>query len=716
MAELLTRLALIRTSASWVLRKAPCVFMLHRVLPRTEASYDPEMVTSVDLFADFLEWVAESYRVTRIEEFCTRTKETNNAEKPCCAITFDDGWLDNYLYAFPQLQQRKMPATIFLPTNFIGTNRRFWQEKLWLCLEEIDKQENRETLLMRTARRFPWFISSSTTLATYSSIRSFLMTRPSHEALQFVEELAEQSSIADDSSCRSFVNWGEVREMQREGISVGSHTVSHSLLPRMTPRDVIAEIENSRAELNARLADDVRLFSYPWGAWNGLVKQSVQSAGYDFAFTTKNAPLSNSDDPRLLPRIAISNSVLSFTNGVFNPTRALYSVSRKAWKKSKLAPNTTGCSEAKRVKIALVIDQVDSWQGGTEQHLKTLVASLDREFFEPQIFCLVRCSRVADRTFPCPVQYVCASAIDRLSPLKKLLCLRRMLKTFCPDIVQTFFFEGTLYGFSAALGAGVRRIVGTTRNTAPRSKSQRIALKIVQKVADHWVCNSQGAWNYEMQFGSVAPNQLEILPNAVDLSRFVPATAEQRTIARCSLGLSRKDLVVVCVANFRSVKDLPTLLEAIRKVRLHRSSTFLLLLGEGPEEAVLRQTAHEKELDDVVKFLGTKAEVWPYLAAADIGVLTSRSEGSSNSVLEYMAMGLPAVLSDIPPNRNLASGLFFAPGDSEDLKDKILHLSSECNLRRSLSVSYREAAAQYSMDKFRNRAQGLYNGLMCQTL
>jgi glycosyltransferase involved in cell wall biosynthesis len=108
--------------------------------------------------------------------------------------------------------------------------------------------------------------------------------------------------------------------------------------------------------------------------------------------------------------------------------------------------------------------------------------------------------------------------------------------------------------------------------------------------------------------------------------------------------------------------------------------------------------------------------VRPFLAAADIGLLTSKSEGSSNSVLEYMAMGLPAVLSDIPSNRELVNEVFFVPGDSGDLGDKILRLYGKPDLRARMSREYRQRAVQYGLEAFAPRAQTYYFRLAAEFL
>jgi glycosyltransferase involved in cell wall biosynthesis len=116
------------------------------------------------------------------------------------------------------------------------------------------------------------------------------------------------------------------------------------------------------------------------------------------------------------------------------------------------------------------------------------------------------------------------------------------------------------------------------------------------------------------------------------------------------------------------------------------------------------------------RLAGAQSDVRPYLAAADIGLLTSRSEGSSNSLLEYMAMGLPSVVSDLPANRDLVSGVFFEPGNARDLAEKILGLWRDPDMRARMQAEYRSRAMEYGVEPFVRRAQSYYVMLAAKSL
>jgi glycosyltransferase involved in cell wall biosynthesis/peptidoglycan/xylan/chitin deacetylase (PgdA/CDA1 family) len=688
------------------------VFMFHRILLAGEPCYEPEMVTRVNLFNEFIEWISEEYSVIPLEALFARRGKTTDPKRPECAITFDDGWRDNFVNAFPVLRRKGVPATIFLPLRFIGTKRRFWQERLWTCLNSVLQRKDSDELLKLVTSRFPWAPPNRTIYSSYPELKQLLMTRPDEETLDFVQCLAESANLDSEFSDRVFLDWEEIREMQAAGISFGSHSMSHALLTNIRPTQAVHEIENSRQELRERLGAEIASLAYPWGASNFILRDIVRKANYDFALSTRQGLIRATTDQWMVPRIAISDSILTLGTADFAPRKT-----RMSFAKNVMLSNVSSgrfCQNApkRRIKIAFVIDLIDSWEGGTETHVRELIRSLDREYFEPELFCIFA-SDVPEDEFPCKVHFVCPIGAKRFSPWKRMICLVRMLKHFAPDVAQTFFFEGTIYGILAARIARVTAIVGTSRNMHYWSKlTHRVLLRFVARFADRWICNSRAVWAYQSEQGQIELSRLEILPNSTNFQDFCPATANHRAEARNQLGLSPSDFVVVSVANLRPLKDLGTVVEAASQVYRRLPSARFLLVGEGPLKEELSTQIQQAGLTGIVRLTGRQSDVRSYLAAADIGLLSSLSEGSSNSLLEYMAIGLPSVVSDIPANRDLVPGIFFPPGRPEKLAAMLLDIAQDHRLRDELSQRYRESAARHSPDSFRLRTQGFYGQLL----
>ena len=684
------------------------IFMLHRVLPEREACYDPEMVTPIEMFDGFLGWLSERYEVVSIPELVRERAEPPNRVKALCALTFDDGWRDTYLHAFPLLQRYRMTATVFLAVRFIGTGRAFWQERLSACLDRAGKRGVQDALLRFLSQCFPWCPRLTRQEFTFCRLRQLLLTRPSQEAEEFARKLEEATGTGEGGAERVFLNWEEVRVMRDAGIAFGSHTLNHTLLTRASPETARQEIEISRRELEHYLSDRVWAFSYPWGHTTPQITQQVKEAGYAFALTTERALVGQSTVPWLLPRVPISGPTLGSWNGKFEPARTTLYLATSALR-ARMRNHTSRWRQASpgRLRLALVIDTIDDWNGGTERQLSHLLQILDKRYFEPEIFLLQPSAALRPMDFPCPVHLASQDRTSRRFGILRELFLA--LRQFRPHIVQTFFEGGSLYGTLASRMAHAPVLVRTKRNTIPvGSAYHRLALRVLNRLVDSWQCNSRAVAALLENAERIPRTRIEILPNSVDLACFSPANPQEQLAARCRLGIPPTAPVFVIISNLRPIKDLPTLVEAAAQLHRCLPKAQFLLIGDGPERSSLAAQVERLHLKEVVRLVGPQPDVRPWLIAADIGLLTSCSEGSSNALLEYMAMGLPAVASDIPANCELVEGVFFSPGNPRDLAEKALDLWNRPDLRVQMRRDYCCRAAKYSLDAFTERVQSYY--------
>ena len=704
----------VRHAVKWLSGPQATIFTFHRVLPAEKDCFEPEMSTRVEKFADFLDWIQENYQVVgSLDEIVARNGKPSMKGRPECAITFDDGWYDNFAYAFPELTRRGLTATIFLATRYIGTDLRLWQERLWLCWQELKTEDNRREVLERVARRTPWFppVGTQGDRTDYGSLRRLLMTRASMEAEEFSRRIEESGDLSRALSGRSFLDWDEVKKMQAAGIRFGSHTLNHTLLPNASPSQAEREIRDSREELAARIKENVTGFAYPWGALGPNSYEQVRQAGYEFAVTTKPGLVKHSSDRFLLPRVSVSDSVLDAGQGTFNPGKARLSFARQIFTAStkELLKRKKKKSD-KRIKVLFVLDLIDMWEGGTERQIHLLIRSLDPKYFEPKLCFLFKSPEFIEASSPCPVIVVCRQSVGIPSLPLRIWNLTRVFIKERPDIVQTLFVEGLMIGILAARIAKVPQVIGSVRNDGYwRQLKHRLVMKAVTPLAHRWQTNSRELWSFQNKVEEVPASRIEILPNGTDVSRFNPATHEERQQARRDLGLSEIGPICVSVANLAAVKDLETLIRSAIPLREKLPTIQFLVVGDGPLREDLENLTTSLGLSDTVRFVGRQADVRPFLTAADFGVLTSLSEGSSNSILEYMAMGLPSIVSDLPANRELLKEVLFQPGNPVDLAEKIYRLWQDLSLRTNLSKMSREIAVEYSLEKFSVRAQSYYS-------
>ena len=175
---------------------------------------------------------------------------------------------------------------------------------------------------------------------------------------------------------------------------------------------------------------------------------------------------------------------------------------------------------------------------------------------------------------------------------------------------------------------------------------------------------------------------------------------------------------ILFVGRLHPQKGLDTLVQALAllRARLHHP-VVLRLVGEGPAEHELRRLAHRLGVSDLVDFAGRQEDVTPHLDDADVFALPSRAEGLSNALLEALAAGLPAVVSDIPGNRTVVAdgrtGLVVPVDDAAALASALERLLTDDRLRTRLGAAGRLAVEQgYGFDRVAAQYVDLYASVL----
>jgi glycosyltransferase involved in cell wall biosynthesis len=180
------------------------------------------------------------------------------------------------------------------------------------------------------------------------------------------------------------------------------------------------------------------------------------------------------------------------------------------------------------------------------------------------------------------------------------------------------------------------------------------------------------------------------------------------------------------VANFRSQKDHQTLLHSWKRIidtwKSDETIPHLLVAGAAHDTYDnIRKLASQLNLLGSIHFLVPVADVTGLLAASDIGVLTSHHEGLSNSIIEYMASGLPVVATDLPGNQEALGDDINQPlvrhGDPDELADKLLSLLNDPERRRANGERNRKRAeSEFSAQAMCERTVTIINDLLETTV
>ncbi|MGD9587797.1 MAG: glycosyltransferase [Pyrinomonadaceae bacterium] len=268
------------------------------------------------------------------------------------------------------------------------------------------------------------------------------------------------------------------------------------------------------------------------------------------------------------------------------------------------------------------------------------------------------------------------------------------------DIVQSHDFYTNIFGMLGARLARVPVRIAAKRETGMRSKAQLFAERRAIGLATAIVANSASVKEYLIG-SSVPERKIEVIHNGLDLRRFEVPTSDRAAIL-ADLGLpADPDLrFVTIVANLRDpVKDQETFLEAAKIVSGRNAKAVFVLAGEGPRTDMIENLAERIGIGEKVHFLGRCDRVPELLSVSAIGVLTSRSEGFSNSILEYMAAGLPVVATRVGGAAEAViegkTGYLIEPGDNALLASRLVEILQNDELATSMGAKGRKRASEH---------------------
>jgi len=316
---------------SRIMRDKAAVLMYHRIIPQEEAKYDyaPNgMVVTTSLFEKHIQYLAKHYHTVTINELCDiLDKKEFISKKPLLAVTFDDGWLDNYTNALPILNKYNVPATIFIGCNFIDNKEWYWLERVKFVLAHAHKTliekyidgEQRQQLqdLLSELNLDSIFQNFIPELGLYlnnvvqrvnkmdASDKKLFLTK--------VENIAELSNLINN---QYFMDWEQVKSLSDKGIEIGAHTITHTDLTSLSIDLAEKEITESKSILESKLGYKINNFAFPYGKNNNDIQNYIKNSGYRSACSTINGLVDDGANHYHLKRINMHTDV-SFTSSMF---------------------------------------------------------------------------------------------------------------------------------------------------------------------------------------------------------------------------------------------------------------------------------------------------------------------------------------------------------------------------------------------------------------
>ena len=231
--------------------------------------------------------------------------------KHSVVITIDDGYRSNYTLAYPILLKHKVPAAIFVTTDFIDQKRFLWFDRLEHAINKTDKTNldinlNGQDLHVDLSNK-------AMRIRADQKIKSILKTLTSQKRDHIVNRLeacTQQSlSPAFHEEMYHPLSWSEIRTMQTSGlVTIGSHSCSHPIVTKCSFENLQDELSGSKQRIEAMTQSACFYFSYPnghKGDFNATTKAALMEHGYHAAFTTVIGSNDLNDDCYELKRLNI---------------------------------------------------------------------------------------------------------------------------------------------------------------------------------------------------------------------------------------------------------------------------------------------------------------------------------------------------------------------------------------------------------------------------
>jgi peptidoglycan/xylan/chitin deacetylase (PgdA/CDA1 family) len=284
----------------------PFIAGYHRVIEnfdRSKKSTVPSMLISAAMLERHIEWLAKRFAFVSLDEIALHLEAGRPFRRPMAVITFDDGYSDVYYHAYPLLKRKGIPAAVFVVTGLIGTGKPQIFDRCYLMLKLLAKRGLPLAGSISGALHDNGFDAGPIERVGASDEEPFKLMTIALNAFPLYQIDAALASLearvplpAGEFDDMAPMTWEMIETMHRSGMTIGSHTASHCLLPSETPENAYMELVNSKQTLEARLRATVNHFAYPDGRFNPAVVQAVNSAGYRFAygicqFRDRNFPL-----------------------------------------------------------------------------------------------------------------------------------------------------------------------------------------------------------------------------------------------------------------------------------------------------------------------------------------------------------------------------------------------------------------------------------------
>jgi peptidoglycan/xylan/chitin deacetylase (PgdA/CDA1 family) len=275
------------------------VVMYHEVSKNVMYPFSNTLCTSADRFEEHLKFYNSNFSIISTRDMNIKTEKTK------LLITFDDGYVGNYLYAAPLLRKYNASALFFISTGFIDRSINYWIF--------IIKNMSSKELVMFLIKHNPIALL----IALIKGNKLYRVVKK-YFKYSYIKKLNKLYSGSDFD--KYFLTWSQVNDLKNDNLfEIGAHTISHPVLSHLKYTEQLYEIKKSIHRLETKLGVRIAHFSYPFGSENDFdehTKNICRDLGV-FAYTTQKG--NNSlFDKQGIRRIGIHNDTVLELNKRIN--------------------------------------------------------------------------------------------------------------------------------------------------------------------------------------------------------------------------------------------------------------------------------------------------------------------------------------------------------------------------------------------------------------
>jgi glycosyltransferase involved in cell wall biosynthesis len=278
------------------------------------------------------------------------------------------------------------------------------------------------------------------------------------------------------------------------------------------------------------------------------------------------------------------------------------------------------------------------------------------------------------------------------------LGLSRLLRREQVDVIHAHQYTPFFYGITARLLYRRPGVIFTEHGRHfpdyPRRK-RMLANRLLLRRRDRVIGVGEAVRQALINNEGIPTGRAEVIYNGIDLAPF-SAPPPDRAAVRQEMGVGPGDLVMLLIARLDYLKDHATAVRTLAQVRKQRPDARLVLVGQGPERDKIEDEVRRAGVGEGVRLLGQRQDVARLLAASDVFLLTSISEGIPLTLIESMAAGVPVVSTNVGGVAEViedgTTGLLAPSGDDVALAERVLRLAADEGLRRRMAQAGRQRA------------------------